>query len=152
MYGVIVVGTDGSETAGVAVRHAAGLAKLTGATLHIVLAYQAVSMGNLALAGTLPAWTEDIEGVNESIAAASELVCSHAAAEALQNGVEVKTHVLAGDPADLIVTVAEDVHADLVVVGNRGMTGVRRFVLGSVPNKVSHRCPCSLLIVNTTSS
>jgi nucleotide-binding universal stress UspA family protein len=45
--------------------------------------------------------------------------------------------------------VAENVGADLVVVGNRGMSGVRRFVLGSVPNKVSHHSPCNLLIVDT---
>jgi nucleotide-binding universal stress UspA family protein len=45
--------------------------------------------------------------------------------------------------------VAETVHADLVVIGNRGMSGVKRLVLGSVPNKVSHRCPCSVLIVDT---
>ena len=54
-----------------------------------------------------------------------------------------------GDPAEALISVAEAVDADLVVVGNRGMTGMTRFVLGSVPNKVSHHCPCSLLIVNT---
>jgi nucleotide-binding universal stress UspA family protein len=150
MYNVIVVGTDGSETAAAAVHHAARLAKMTGATLHIVHAYQAVSVGSLAMAGTLPAWTEDLEEVNAGIADASESVCAHAASQVERDGVEVVTHALPGDPADLLVTVAEDVGADLVVVGNRGMTGVRRFALGSVPNKVSHRCSCNLLIVDTT--
>ena len=55
---------------------------------------------------------------------------------------------MAGDPADALVTVAERVHAQVIVIGNRGMTGVRRFVLGSVPNKVSHHSPCDVLIVN----
>jgi len=49
----------------------------------------------------------------------------------------------------MLLKVAELVHADLVVIGNKGMGGVKRLVLGSVPNKVSHHCPCSLLIVNT---
>ena len=149
MYQVIVVGTDGSETATVAVRHATGLAKLNDATLHIVHAYQVVSPAGLALAGTMPTWTDDV-AVNEGIISAAELVCSRAAEQARKEGVEVETHALAGDPADLLLTVAKDVGADLVVVGNRGMTGVRRFVLGSVPNKVSHHCPCSLLIVDTS--
>ncbi len=62
----------------------------------------------------------------------------------------VEVHNPAGeDVADALIRIAEDVGADLIVVGNRGMSGVSRFVLGSVPNKVSHHCPCSLLIVNT---
>jgi nucleotide-binding universal stress UspA family protein len=140
MYRVIVVGTDGSETAAVAVHHATGLAKLTGATLHIVHAYPRI----------LPASTDDPEGVIASIAAAGEFVCERAAAEALSEGVRVETHARRADAADLLIDVAEKLGADLLVVGNRGMSGVRRFVLGSVPNKVSHHCPCSLLIVSTT--
>ncbi len=62
---------------------------------------------------------------------------------------KVETHPLNGDPADALLATAEQVHADLIVVGNRGMSGMKRFVLGSVPNKVSHHCPCSLLIVDT---
>jgi nucleotide-binding universal stress UspA family protein len=57
--------------------------------------------------------------------------------------------VRSGDPANALIDVAEAVGADLIVVGNRGMEGKKRFVLGSVPNKVSHHCPCSLLIVDT---
>ena len=83
MYTSIVVGTDGSDTAAIAVSQALELAKLGGATLHIVHAYRTVG-------------------------------------------------------------------ADLVVVGNRGMTGVKRFVLGNVPNKISHDAPCSVLIVDTS--
>ncbi|HRV60538.1 MAG TPA: universal stress protein [Solirubrobacterales bacterium] len=55
-----------------------------------------------------------------------------------------------GDPADAILKVAEDLDADLIVVGNKGMTGARRFLLGSVPNKVSHHAPCSVFIARTT--
>jgi nucleotide-binding universal stress UspA family protein len=55
-----------------------------------------------------------------------------------------------GDPADAILDVAEEQAADLIVVGNKGMTGAKRFLLGSVPNKVSHHAPCSVLIIRTT--
>jgi len=134
VYKTIVVGTDGSDTAGIAVRHAISLAKLTGATLHIVSAYvrEAVDIGR-----TL---------------AKSESAVSSAAAEARREGVTFETHTRAGtdDTADILVALAEELQADLLVLGNRGMSGARRFMLGSVPNKVSHHCPCNLLIVNTT--
>ena len=55
-----------------------------------------------------------------------------------------------GDPADAILDVAEEQGADLMIVGNKGMTGAKRFLLGSVPNKVSHHAPCSVLIIRTT--
>jgi nucleotide-binding universal stress UspA family protein len=67
------------------------------------------------------------------------------------NGVSVvQTYAREGDPADAILDVAEETNADLIVVGNKGMTGARRFLLGSVPNKVSHHAPCNVMIVRTT--
>jgi nucleotide-binding universal stress UspA family protein len=66
--------------------------------------------------------------------------------------VNTEAHCVAGDAADALMRVAEDAEADLLVVGNRGMAGARRFVLGSVPNKVSHHCPSSLLIVDLPST
>ena len=65
-------------------------------------------------------------------------------------GVKVQTYPREGDPADAILDVAEERNADLIVVGNKGMTGAKRFLLGSVPNKVSHHAPCSVLIIRTT--
>ena len=62
----------------------------------------------------------------------------------------VETFARQGDAADAILDVAEEQRADLIVVGNKGMTGAKRFLLGSVPNKVSHHAPCSVLIVRTT--
>ena len=73
------------------------------------------------------------------------------AAKALEaEGVRVETHAREGDPADAILDVAEEQGADLIVVGNKGMTGAKRFLLGSVPNKVSHHAPCSVMIIRTT--
>jgi nucleotide-binding universal stress UspA family protein len=147
MYNVIVVGTDGSETAGVAVHHATVLAKLTGATLHVVHAHQPLSMSTAATAGM----TVDVVSINEGIADSGAEACGHAAEEAKRAGVKVETHARPGDPADTLINVAEEVGADLLVIGNRGMTGVKRFVLGSVPNKVAHHAPCSVMIVDTKS-
>ena len=66
------------------------------------------------------------------------------AAEGLkEEGVDVETHAREGDPADAILDVAEEQGADLIVVGNKGMTGAKRFLLGSVPNKVSHHAPAA---------
>ena len=68
-----------------------------------------------------------------------------AAEAAREGGVEAETYARQGDPADAILDVAEEQGADLIVVGNKGMTGARRFLLGSVPNRVSHHAPCSVL-------
>jgi nucleotide-binding universal stress UspA family protein len=60
------------------------------------------------------------------------------------------THPVEADPAEAILNVAEQTGADLIVVGNKGMTGARRYLLGSVPNNISHHAPCSVMIVRTT--
>ena len=151
MFNAIVVGTDGSETAGVAVHRATDLAALTGATLHIVNAYRTLAMSTVAVAATAGGMSNiDVDAINKGVTAESEQVCAHAASEARRRGVAVEMHAVPVEPADALLQVALDVGADLVVVGNRGMSGKKRFVLGSVPNKVSHHCPCSLLIVDTT--
>jgi nucleotide-binding universal stress UspA family protein len=64
--------------------------------------------------------------------------------------VNVNTHARQGDPADAILDVAEESGADLIIVGNKGMTGAKRFLLGSVPDKISHHAPCSVMIIRTT--
>ena len=61
----------------------------------------------------------------------------------------LQTHHREGDPASALVAAARDLAVDCIVVGNKGMTGARRFVLGSVPNKVSHNAPCDVLIAAT---
>ena len=150
MYETIVVGTDGSERAGIAVHHAAALARSSGATLHIVHAYRPVLVNEAALSATSAGRTLDLDGVNAGLVASALGVCDDAAAHAKNSGVTVQTHAVRGDPSDALTEVAENVGADLVVVGNRGMTGLKRFVLGNVPNKISHHAPCSVLIVDTT--
>jgi nucleotide-binding universal stress UspA family protein len=143
----IVVGTDGSDTAAQAVRQAVELARLSGAQLSIVSAYAPIS--GRRVQGEQQEAPADVQyelGPREDV----NLILDVAAAEAKKEGVEVQTHPVEGDPADAILNVAEEIKADLVVVGNKGMTGARRYLLGSVPNNVSHHAPCSVIIVRTT--
>lgn len=147
MFTRIVVGTDGSETAAEAVRQAIDLAKLSGATLSIVSAYQPVSKRRVEGEKLdAPADVQYEINPREDV----NIVLDTAAAEARKEGVEVQTHPVEGEPADAILNVAEESKADLIVVGNKGMTGARRFLLGSVPNNVSHHAPCSVIIIRTT--
>jgi len=140
VFETVVVGADGSATAAEAVRVATELVKLTGGQLHIVTAYKPQQLRSAAgeeFAKSLS--TGDV----------AESVLAELASRARSNGVEVQTHQKDGDPADAICGVATQVKADLIVVGNKGMTGVRR-VLGSVPNSVAHQAPCAVLIAFTT--
>jgi nucleotide-binding universal stress UspA family protein len=144
----IVVGTDGSDTATEAVRQATELAKSADARLDIVSAYEPIPSQRLKeeareAPGDVQYEFSPAEDVNLTLESAS--------ADAKKAGVgDVQTHALEGDPADAILDVAEETNADLIVVGNKGMTGARRFLLGSVPNKVSHHAPCSVVIIRTT--
>jgi len=143
----IVVGTDGSETAAQAVNQAIELAKLTGATVSLVSAYQPASGRRVqAEQSGAPADVQYEIGPREDV----NIVLDAAAADVKGQGLEVQTHPVEGDPADAILNVAEETKADLIVVGNKGMTGARRYLLGSVPNNVSHHAPCSVLIARTT--
>ena len=148
MYKVIVVGTDGSGRAGVAVRAALGLAKASGATLHVVHVVRTTSTTALGAEYVDPS---AIVAANAEMHDQGNRICELVVADAEREGVPTEIHNVEGDPGDVLIKVAEGVDADLLVIGNRGMTGVKRFVLGSVPNKVSHHCPCSLLIVDTDS-
>jgi len=147
MFDRIVVGTDGSETAKEAVKTAIELAKLSKADLDIVSAYEPIPNQRLKEEG------EGISGDVSHVVNPREdvqFVLDKAAADAKKAKVKVSTHPREGDPADAILDVAEENGADLVMVGNKGMTGAKRFLLGSVPNKISHHAPCDVWIVRTT--
>lgn len=147
MFGSIVVGTDGSETAGEAVRQSIALAKLFGAKLQIVSAYEPVSDTRLREeAQQAPQDLQWMVNPREDV----EVTLNEAAELAGEEGVPTETFARQGDPADAILDVAEENGSGLIVVGNKGMTGAKRFLLGSVPNKVSHHAPCSVLIIRTT--
>jgi nucleotide-binding universal stress UspA family protein len=142
----IVVGTDGSETASKAVDAAVELAQLSGATLEIVSAYEPVSGQRLREeARQVPEDVQWMVNPREDV----DATLRQAAEQAEGAGVSVNTYAREGDPADAILDVAEERGADLIVVGNKGMTGAKRFLLGSVPNKVSHHAPCAVMIIRT---
>jgi nucleotide-binding universal stress UspA family protein len=127
MFKTIVVGTDGSERARRAVERAAALAGACEATLHVVHAFQ---------------------GTRDDVTQAARDVAERVASELADTGVTVRTHALQGDPADVILDYAYDSGADLIVIGNRGMTG-RRGRFSSIPNSIAHDASCSVLIVPT---
>jgi nucleotide-binding universal stress UspA family protein len=147
MFRSIVVGTDGSETANEAVRQAAELAATLGARVHLVCVYEPLPTSAHAGQGEEDVPSESgwvlrpREDVDATLAAAAAVFAAA--------GVEVDLYAQRGDPADAILDVAEERGADLIIVGNRGRTGAKRFLLGSVPNRLSHYAPCAVLIIRT---
>jgi nucleotide-binding universal stress UspA family protein len=146
VYESIVVGTDGSESAQRAVTQATALAKAVGAKLHLVSAFEPLRGVRIAGAPEGAAQVWDIKPDSEV-----QSVLEQTAATVRLSGVQAEVHAVKGDPADALLALAEQENAELIVVGNRGMHGVKR-VLGSVPNKVSHHAACSVLIVSTDGS
>ena len=146
MFGSIVVGTDGSDTATQAVRQAIELARAVGARIELVSAYEPVSDARLREESVVV--PKDLHWmINPRADVLATL--DEAAREIRAAGIDVEVFARQGDPADAILDVAEERGSDLIVVGNKGMTGAKRFLLGSVPNKVSHHAPCSVLIIRT---
>ena len=140
MFETVVVGADESATAAEAVRVAIELVKLTDGQLHIVTAYKPQQLHSAA--------GEEFSGSLSSVDLA-QTVLTDLASRARSGGIAVETHLKDAAPADAICDVAALVKADVIVVGNKGMTGLRR-VLGSVPNSVAHQAPCAVLIAYTT--
>lgn len=136
----IVVGTDGSPNADAAVRRAAELAKGSGARVHLVSAYP-----------DAPGYSELIHSSatreRVSLREVAEGVLAREERELAAQGIEVVTHAREGEPAHVLVEVAQEHDADLIVVGARGLTGFKRFLLGSVSSKLAHHAPCSTMIV-----
>jgi nucleotide-binding universal stress UspA family protein len=144
MFESIVVGTDGSKTASEAVRQAADLAARLGARVHLVCVYEPVPSGQEAEGSVVSesGWVlRPREAVDATLASAAAVFAAA--------GVEVDLYAQRGDPADAILDVAEERGADLIIVGNRGRAGAKRFLLGSVPNRISHHAPCAVLIIRT---
>ena len=147
MFRSIVVGTDGSDTARQAVREAIALAAALSASIELVSAYEPVAGQRLREESReAPRDLQWMINARDDV----EATLREAEAEVAAAGVAVRTYAREGDAADAILDVAEERGADLIVVGNKGMTGAKRFLLGSVPNKVSHHAPCSVLIIRTT--
>jgi nucleotide-binding universal stress UspA family protein len=142
----IVVGTDGSPSAERAVERAGQLASALGAPLHVVMACEAVTNAALiaSAAGAFAPMVDDSSEVQDR----AQAVLDRTQQRLQAKGIDARTSLCRGDPAEALMAVAAGEKAQMIVVGNRGMAGARR-VLGSVPNRVSHRARCAVLIVPT---
>lgn len=139
MFARILVGTDGSDSASTAVAHAAELAKVAGAELIVMHAYPPPRSD---VGGPFGGDAYPGHEIGKSILADAE--------KRFAGDATVRTVLREGSAAEAIIDVAEEEKVDLIVVGNKGMTGAKRFLLGSVPNHVAHHAPCTVLIAHTT--
>jgi nucleotide-binding universal stress UspA family protein len=141
IYSTVVVGTDGSATAELALARAIELARLAGATLHVVtVSGREPTPASPGEPRSAPSTRVDFQ---------ADVTLQRALERQRGGDLQVEQHVRTGDPATEIVAISRQLGADVVVLGSRGMRGAGR-LLGSIPNKVSHRAPCDVLIVLTT--
>jgi nucleotide-binding universal stress UspA family protein len=139
MLSTIAVGTDGSDTAKKAVAEAIELAKRYDAELVLISAFQD--------SGTAPEDEPDERQWAYSTSAQLQAILSRLKSDLKAEGLSCRTLSAEGDPADVIVELAEECNADALVIGNKGM---HRRVLGSVPNSITHKAPCSVFVVKTS--
>jgi nucleotide-binding universal stress UspA family protein len=141
MYSRIVVGTDGTDRSLIAVDHAARLAAVFAAELHVVAAASPTAAANRPVAA-IPA---AVALSDRSARTAAKL--GHDACK--RHGVRVVEHPRVGEPASVLIAVADAVGADLIVVGNKSLTGHIRKFTGSVPSRLAHQSRFPVLIVHT---
>jgi nucleotide-binding universal stress UspA family protein len=139
----IAVGTDGSSTAQKAVEFAIDMAERYNARLVIAGAYRPIAEDRLK-----KEQTDAPQEIQWSINPSEEVDATLRAVEeqAGERGLKYVSEARNGDPADVLCEIAADHEVDVLVVGNKGM---HRRILGSVPNSVSHKAPCSVMIVKT---
>lgn len=145
MYRSILVGIDGSPTATEALLKAARLAQQFDAELHIVSAYKDPTF--LAALDPIAPSGLDPNKIESALKDAADDLLRQGAGQV--TGARVTTHALGGEASDVVIETAESLACDLIVVGNRGMRGGKRILLGSVPNRVAHHAGCDVLIVHT---
>ena len=138
MFTTVAVGTDGSATAGEAVKEATEIARRYDAKLVLL---SATEEGRAR-----PDEDIELQWATNSAARVKSML-ERLERDLADEGIEVETRAEPGDPAEVLVRLAEEAGADLLVIGNKGM---QRRVLGSVPNTVTHKAACSVLVVKTT--
>jgi nucleotide-binding universal stress UspA family protein len=143
MFSRILVAVDGSPFAERALEHAVDLSKKYHAKLlivHVVLRrFYAVTPSEAGVLATT-VFVKEMESEGKKIITRSEEVVKAA-------GAEYECKLVQGVPADELVKIAQKEKVDLIVIGSRGLTEVRAFLLGSVSDKVSHHSKCPILIV-----
>jgi nucleotide-binding universal stress UspA family protein len=139
MITTVAVGTDGTTTAAEAVRLAAEVARRFDSKIVLLSAFDE-SRASRSPTDPEGEWSYSPETRLREI-------LNRAEEDLRREGLEASVRIDAGDPGDVLVRLADECEADLLVVGNKGM---QRRVLGSVPNTITHRAPCSVLVVKTT--
>jgi nucleotide-binding universal stress UspA family protein len=144
MIKTVAVGTDGSDTAAKAVEFAIDLAARYEAEIVFLSAYKAASEERRQRESR-----DAPEDVQWQFSASEDVDPALRDAEdsAKERGLRTTSEAKEGDPSKVLVELAGKHDADILVIGNKGMD---RTVLGSVPNTVSHKAPCSVVIVKTT--
>jgi len=148
-YRTVVVGTDGSESSLRAVARAGALAGACGATLVIACAYLPTEADDRELARAQDALRDDAYQVVGSHPAEETVRTAHERASAA-GAKDVRTLAVQGSPVETLLDVVRREDADLLVVGNRGLAGIKGRLLGSVPADATRRSTCDVLIVHTT--
>jgi nucleotide-binding universal stress UspA family protein len=142
MLSTVAVGTDGSPTASDAVRMAVEMAQRYEAKLVLLSAFK----DSTGAAGQGADPSSEVEWIASGSARIREIL-ARTEDDLRRQGIDCTTRADEGDPAEVLVRLAQECGADLLVIGNKGM---HRRVLGSVPNTVTHKAPCSVLVVKTT--
>lgn len=149
---MIVVGTDGSESSLRAVDRAATIAAGNGAKLVLACAYHPMREREVRRASTQLGDRSYDDAYKVRGSSPAEDVLREASGRAAGQGARaVRTAAVEGDPVDVLVDLARAEGADVVVVGNRGLNSIAGRLLGSVASDITHRAPCDVVIVHTTS-
>jgi nucleotide-binding universal stress UspA family protein len=138
MLATVAVGTDGSTTASKAVEVAAEIARRFDAKLVLLSAFKD--------AREPAADAAELQWVSNNDSRVREIL-SRTEQDLREQRIDCRTMIDEGDPGEVLIRLAEECDADLLVIGNRGL---QRRVLGSVPNTVTHKAPCSVYVVKTT--
>lgn len=140
MISTVAVGTDGSASADEAVREAAEIARRFGAKLVLLSAFERSKGSSATRQDVELQWASNSSAIVRSMLERKEQDLG-------KDGIDCETRADEGDAGEVLVRLAEECGADLLVIGNKGM---KRRVLGSVPNTVTHNAGCSVLVVKTT--
>lgn len=141
MISTVAVGTDGSATADEAVRQAVEIARCFGAKVVLLSVFQDSR-------GSPPSGSQDVELQWISTPAARvRSILDRIETSLRESGIECETRADEGDPGEVLVRLATECGADMLVIGNKG---IKRRVLGSVPNTITHKADCAVLVVKTT--
>lgn len=149
MFKTLLVPVDGSAHAEKALGVAAELARSGGATLHLLNVSEAASdnIGILVGGSTEPMSEVEREKLAEGVRKAAQQVIDRAKSAVDLAGLEVKELVRQGRPGERIIEAAEELDADAIVMGSRGMSDLRGMVVGSVSHRVSHTAGCTVITV-----